>query len=67
MKETGEEYDGRIVEVRWDQERAGWRMMRFRDDKPTGNHARTVRAVLSSIVDGVEIADVSCTSLMPGN
>lgn len=59
MKETGEEYDGRIVEVCWDQERAGWRMFRFRDDKPQGNHATTVRSVLHSIEDGVEIADVS--------
>lgn len=59
MKLTGEEYDGRIVEVTWDPERQGWRMFRFRDDKPHGNHAKTVRSVLNSIKDGVEIADVS--------
>lgn len=59
MKETGEEYDGRIVEVTWDPTRARWRMFRFRDDKPHGNHAKTVRSVLHSIEDGVEIAGVS--------
>lgn len=68
MKETGEEYDGRVVEVTWDMKRGGWRMFRFRDDKPHGNHAKTVRSVLHSIEDGVEIADVSgftCQQLLP--
>jgi mRNA guanylyltransferase len=54
MKTTGEQYDGRIVECVWDAER-GWRMMRFRDDKPHGNHSSTVQKVLESIADGVEI------------
>lgn len=65
MKETGEEYDGRVVEVTWDQTRGGWRMFRFRDDKPEGNHAKTVRSVLHSIEDGVEIADVSEPKVFP--
>lgn len=55
MKESGEQYDGRIVEVTWDAERQGWRMFRFRDDKPHGNHRSTVAKVLQSIGDGVEM------------
>ncbi|KAL1411190.1 Dcp1p-Dcp2p decapping enzyme complex alpha subunit [Vanrija albida] len=57
MKESGEEFDGRVVEVTWDQDR-GWKMFRFRDDKPHGNHKSIVGKVLVSIADGVEIADV---------
>lgn len=58
MKESGEQYDGRIVEVTWDAERQGWRMFRFRDDKPHGNHKSTVAKVLESIADGVEMEAV---------
>ncbi|KAM6500286.1 mRNA capping enzyme [Amanita muscaria] len=54
MKLTGEQIDDRIVEVHWDPEVSGWRMMRFRDDKPTGNHKTTVQSIISSIADGVE-------------
>ncbi|KIY63048.1 hypothetical protein CYLTODRAFT_438709 [Cylindrobasidium torrendii FP15055 ss-10] len=54
LKESGEQLDDRVVEVRWDGSVPGWRMMRFRDDKPHGNHRNTVEAVLESIQDGVE-------------
>lgn len=55
MKESREEYDGRIVECVWAEDRPGWRMTRFRDDKPHGNHKSTVEKVLESIADGVEM------------
>lgn len=54
MKVSGEQFEDRIVEVHWDPVVEGWRMMRFRDDKPAGNHIKTVEGVLLSIRDGVE-------------
>ncbi|KAF9052172.1 mRNA guanylyltransferase [Rhodocollybia butyracea] len=54
MKASGEQYDDRIVEVHWDAAVKGWRMMRFRDDKPNGNHKGVVENIISSIADGVE-------------
>lgn len=53
--------EDRIVEVRWDPAVEGWRMMRFRDDKPAGNHVSTVEKVIQSIRDGVEKEAVSTT------
>jgi len=58
MKESREEFDNRIVEVTWDADRQAWRMLRFRDDKPHGNHKSIVEKILISIEDGVELADV---------
>jgi hypothetical protein len=54
MKATGEQLDERIVEVHWDSAGENWRMMRFRDDKPHGNHRSTVENIIQSIADGVE-------------
>ena len=54
MKVSGEHFEDRIVEVHWDHAVEGWRMMRFRDDKPAGNHINTVESVIQSIRDGVE-------------
>ena len=54
MKVSGEHFEDRIVEVHWDPTLEGWRMMRFRDDKPAGNHLNTVESVIQSIRDGVE-------------
>ncbi|KAF9645289.1 mRNA capping enzyme, alpha subunit [Thelephora ganbajun] len=54
MKVSGEQFEDRIVEVHWDPAAEGWRMMRFRDDKPMGNHINTVESVIESIRDGVE-------------
>ena len=54
MKASGEQFDERIVEVHWDAELESWRMMRFRDDKPNGNHKTIVENIISSIADGVE-------------
>lgn len=54
MKASGEQLEDRIVEVHWDADVEGWRMMRFRDDKPAGNHINTVESVIKSIRDGVE-------------
>jgi mRNA guanylyltransferase len=54
MKSTGEQIDDRIVEVHWDLENERWRMMRFRDDKPHGNHRSVVDKIIQSIADGVQ-------------
>jgi len=54
MKASGEQVDDRIVEVCWDPVRELWRMMRFRDDKPQGNHRSVVENIMQSIADGVE-------------
>lgn len=63
MKASGEQFDERIVEVHWDTELEGWRMMRFRDDKPNGNHKNVVENILISISDGIEKDEVSTPSL----
>jgi mRNA guanylyltransferase len=57
-KAEGEQIDDRIVEVCWDAERERWRRMRFRDDKPHGNHRNVVDKIIASIADGVEQATV---------
>ncbi|KAG7092666.1 hypothetical protein E1B28_009001 [Marasmius oreades] len=54
IKRSGEQYDDRIVEVCWDSNIERWRMMRFRDDKPNGNHKSIVLKIIESIADGVE-------------
>ncbi|KDR73643.1 hypothetical protein GALMADRAFT_72172 [Galerina marginata CBS 339.88] len=54
LKKTGEQIDDRIVEVHWDPALSRWRMMRFRDDKPNGNHRSVVENIIQSIADGVE-------------
>lgn len=59
MKISGEQYDDRIVEVHWDAYVKGWRMMRFRNDKPNGNHKNVVENIITSIADGVEKQTVS--------
>ncbi len=54
LKRSGEQIDDRIVEVHWDPKLLRWRMMRFRDDKPHGNHKSVVENIIQSIADGVE-------------
>ncbi|KIK59608.1 hypothetical protein GYMLUDRAFT_169447 [Collybiopsis luxurians FD-317 M1] len=54
MKGSGEQFDDRIVEVHWDPVVNHWRMMRFRDDKPNGNHKTVVENIITSIADGVD-------------
>ncbi|ORZ22278.1 mRNA capping enzyme, catalytic domain-domain-containing protein [Absidia repens] len=53
-------FDGRIIECNYDPElqqkynlASPWRFMRFRDDKPDGNHQSVVNNVMKSIADGV--------------
>ena len=67
MKLSGEQFEDRIVEVHWDPVVEGWKMMRFRDDKPAGNHIKTVEGVIESIRDGVEKEVVSTASLSQGD
>jgi mRNA guanylyltransferase len=54
MKQSGEQYDDRIVEVHWDPAVMHWRMMRFRDDKPNGNHINIIENIIQSIAEGVD-------------
>ncbi|KAG5735708.1 mRNA-capping enzyme subunit alpha [Termitomyces sp. T112] len=54
LKLSREQVDDRIVEVYWDAVASHWRMMRFRDDKPNGNHCNVVENIIKSIVEGVE-------------
>lgn len=54
LKQGGEQIDDRIVEVHWEVDHSRWRMMRFRNDKPNGNHLSVVDNIIQSIADGVE-------------
>lgn len=63
LKASGEQIDDRVVEVRWDPVGEHWRMMRFRDDKPNGNHRSIVDDIVQTIADGVEKDTVSALLL----
>jgi mRNA guanylyltransferase len=58
-KAGGEQSDGRIVEVTWNQTVEKWVHVRFRDDKLYGNHAAVVEDILHSLRHGVEADTVS--------
>jgi mRNA guanylyltransferase len=59
LKKSAEQIDDRIVEVHWDPVLSRWRMMRFRSDKPNGNHITVVENIIQSIAEGVEKETVS--------
>lgn len=54
MRDSGVQYDDRIVECVWDAELQTWKILRFRDDKREGNYKDIVQKILISIKDGVE-------------
>ena len=58
IKESGVQWDERIVECNWDADYDSWRFMRFRDDKLDGNHWSIVQKIIESIRDGVELETV---------
>lgn len=58
MKASGIQYDDAIVEVVWSVERQTWKIERVRQDKHHGNHASTVKSIVESILDGVEVDQV---------
>jgi hypothetical protein len=58
-KESGEQFDDRIIEVSWDNDRSTWKYLRIRDDKPHANHKNIMKKIMVSITDGVEIEAVS--------
>ncbi|KAL5511613.1 CEG1 [Sanghuangporus vaninii] len=58
LKVSGDQVDDRIAEVYWETREKRWRLMRFRDDKPHGNHKSVVDNIIQSIVDGVEKEDL---------
>jgi len=62
MKADHTQLDDRVVEVHWDPRKGGWKFMRFRDDKPEGNHRTVVDKIVQSIVDGIEQDEVSSSS-----
>ena len=62
MKESGTQFDDRVVEVVWDFSVKNWKLMRIRDDKTHGNHKDVVKSVIESIIDGVEVDIVSVSS-----
>lgn len=63
-KESGEQYDDRVVEVAWDKPRLTWKLLRFRDDKREGNFKDVVTSIVHSIKDGVEAMVVSRISFL---
>jgi hypothetical protein len=67
MKESGTQYDDRVVEVVWDFSARNWKILRIRDDKLHGNHKDVVTSVIESIIDGVEVDAVSIILLRGAN
>ncbi|KAJ2909198.1 Dcp1p-Dcp2p decapping enzyme complex alpha subunit [Coemansia aciculifera] len=56
-----QELNGRICEVVLDSSYAPpgqWRFMRFRDDKPHGNHISTVAKIIDSMSDNLELSEL---------
>ncbi|KAJ2504485.1 hypothetical protein IWW47_002505 [Coemansia sp. RSA 2052] len=58
---SARELEGRIGEMVFDPEHAPpgqWRFMRFRDDKPHGNHISTVQKIIESMKDNMELPEL---------
>lgn len=67
MKETGEQFDDRIIEATWDKSAKNWIFHRFRDDKDAANHSSTIDKIIISIRDGVEQKEVCVSSVDVGD
>ncbi|KAJ2688144.1 hypothetical protein IWW39_002413 [Coemansia spiralis] len=58
---SASDLDGKIVEALYDPHYAPpaqWRFMRFRDDKPHGNHISTVHKIIDSMGDNMELPEL---------
>ncbi|KAJ2743228.1 Dcp1p-Dcp2p decapping enzyme complex alpha subunit [Coemansia sp. BCRC 34301] len=57
---SASELEGRIAETLFDAENNGgrWRFLRFRDDKPHGNHLTTVEKIRESMDDNLELPEL---------
>lgn len=62
-KQSGEQYDNRVVECVWDFQKENWKILRFRDDKYEGNYKNVVMSILKSVKQRITSERVRLSSL----